>query len=131
MVKWIHAGKQVVTVLDANIDLRDCEVNQVFSALGMRKVLLEFNADLPPTSTFARNLNNVPIDDVFAAPLVTLQAGGCFGFGEGPGLDHRCLWMDISHQTAFGCSPLPVGKVSTRQLNCKDPRVRQHCNELC
>jgi hypothetical protein len=121
VVKWIKAGEQVAVMLDANSDVRDGKANQVFSDVGMREVLSEFNEDLPPTSAFARNLNNVPIDAIFAAPLVTLQAGGCFGFGEGPGLDHRCLWMDISHQTAFGCSPLPVGKVSTRQLNCKDP----------
>ena len=35
--------------------VQDGDVNQTFSALGMRKVLLEFNADLPPTATFARN----------------------------------------------------------------------------
>jgi hypothetical protein len=117
-------------MLDANSDVRDGEVNQMFSALGLREVLLEFNADLPLMSTFARNLKDVPIDAIFAMPTVMLQAGGYFGFGEGPGLDHRCFWMEISYQTAFGYSPPPVGKVKARHLTYKDPRVRQRYNEL-
>ena len=96
----------------------------------MRGILLEFNEDLPPTSTFARNLREVRIDAIFATPAVTLQAGGYFGFGEGPGLDHCCLWMDISYQTAFGSSPPPMGKVNARRLTCKDPRIRKRYNEL-
>jgi hypothetical protein len=120
----------VVVMLDANSDVRDGEVNKTFSALGMREVLLEINADLPPTSTFARNLQDVPIDGIFATLTVTLQAGAYFGFEEGPGLDHRSLWMDISYQTAFGYSPPPMGKVKARRLTCKDPRVRQKYNEL-
>ena len=100
-------------MLDANSDVRDGDVNQTFSALGVREVLLEFNDDLSPTSTFARNLRDVPIDGIFATPTVRLQAGGYFGFGEGPGLDHRCLWMDISYQTAFGYSPPHIWVKST------------------
>ena len=117
-------------MLDTNSDVRDGDVNQTFPALGMPEVFLEFNDDLPPTSTFARSLRDVPIDAIFATRMVTLQAGGYFGFGKGPGLDHRCLWVDISYQTAFGYSPPPMGKVNTRRLTCKDPRIRQRYSEL-
>ena len=78
-------------MLDANSGVRDGDVNQTFSALGMPEVLLKkFKDDLPPTSTFSRNLRDVPIDAIFATPAVTLQAGGYFGFGKGSGLDQRC-----------------------------------------
>jgi len=110
VAQWIRAGEQVVVMLDVNSDVQDGEVNQTFSALGVRKVLLEPNADLPSTSAFARNLKDVQIDAIFAMPSATLEAGGHFGFGKGPGLGHSCLWMDISHQTAFGCSPVPWAK---------------------
>jgi hypothetical protein len=96
----------------------------------MREVLLEINADLPVTSTFSRNLNNIPIDGIFATPTIQLQAGGYFGFGAGPGLDHRCLWMDSSFQSAFGYSPPPMGQFKARCLTCKDPRVRERYNAL-
>jgi hypothetical protein len=102
----------------------------MFDDLGLREVLLEINADLPATSTFSRNLNNIPIDGIFATPTISLQAGGYFGFGEGPGLDHRCLWMDISFQSAFGYSPPPMGQFKARRLTCKDPRVRERYNDL-
>jgi hypothetical protein len=129
--QWIQAGEQVIVMLDANIDVRDGEVNQMFFDAGMREVLLEINSDLPVTSTFARNLNNIPIDGIFATPTITLQAGGYFGFGEGPGLDHRCLWLDVSFQSAFGYSPPPMGQFKARRLTCKDPRVRERYNDLC
>ena len=123
VAKWIRADEQVVVMLDANSDVRDGDVNQTFSALGMHEVFPEFNADLPSTSTFARNLKGVPINAILETPTVTLQAGGYLGFGKGPGLDDRCLWMDISYQTAFGYSPPPMGKVNARHLTCKDTSV--------
>jgi hypothetical protein len=128
--QWIQAGEQVIVMLDANSDVRDGDVNQMFFDAGMREVLLEINSDLPVTSTFARNLNNIPIDGIFATPTITLQAGGYFGFGEGPGLDNRCLWLDVSFQSAFGYPPPPMGQFKTRRLTCNDPRVRERYNDL-
>jgi hypothetical protein len=74
--QWIQAGEQVIVMLDANSDVRDGDVNQMFFEAGMREVLLEINADLPVTSTFSRNLNNIPIDGIFATSTIQLQAGG-------------------------------------------------------
>jgi hypothetical protein len=78
-------------MLDVNGDVRDGAVMQMFLVIGMREVLLNSNSDLAATSTFARNHQNVPIDGIFATPSVLLQGGGYFAFGDGPGLEHRCL----------------------------------------
>jgi hypothetical protein len=128
--QWIKDGEQVVVMLDANGDVRDGAINQTFDDLGMREVLLEFNSELPATATFSRNHQETPIDGIFATPSVQLQGGGYFAFGEGPGSDHRCLWFDISYQTAFGHSPPPMGTFKARRLTCTDPRIRQRYNDL-
>jgi hypothetical protein len=97
---------------------------------GLELVRPRIQVMLSATSTFSRNLNNIPIDGIFATPAVSLQAGGYFGFGEGPGLDHRCLWMDVSFQSAFGHSPPPMGQHKARRLTCEDRRVRERHNDL-
>jgi hypothetical protein len=102
--RWIQAGQQVIVMLDANGDVRGGEVAQIFCESSMREVLLEINSDLPATSTFNHNSQDIPIDGVFATPSIQLQTGGYFAFGQGPGKDHRCLWFDISYQWAFGLS---------------------------
>jgi hypothetical protein len=96
----------------------------MFSELGMREAIIELHGNLPATSTFARNQQEVPIDGIFVTPTICLQGGGYFPFGEGPGNDHRALWLDLSYQTAFGHAPPPMGVSQARRLTCKDPRVR-------
>jgi hypothetical protein len=117
-------------MLDANGDVRDGEVAQMFCESSMQEVLLEIDSDLPATSTFNRNFQDILIDGVFATPLVQLQAGGYFAFGQGPGKDHRCLWFDISYQCAFGLSAPILGQFQALRLTCKDPRVRQRYTDL-
>jgi hypothetical protein len=53
--KWIQAGEQVIVMLNANGDAQDGAVQQMFSDMAMREVLLELHSDLPATSTFSRN----------------------------------------------------------------------------
>jgi hypothetical protein len=86
--KWITAGEQVIIMLDANGDVRDGEIQQMFSELGMREAIIELHENLPATSTFAHNQQEVPIDGIFATLTVCLQGGGYFPFGEGPGNEH-------------------------------------------
>jgi hypothetical protein len=66
--KWIQSGEQVLVMLDANEDIRDGAVQQMFTEVGMREVLLECNADLSATSTYSRNFQDTPIDGIFATP---------------------------------------------------------------
>jgi hypothetical protein len=80
--------------------------------------------------TYSRNFQDTPIDGIFATPSIHLQAGGYLAFGEGPGVDHRALWLDISYQVAFGHSAPAMGQSNARRLTCEDPRIRQRYNEL-
>jgi hypothetical protein len=57
-------------MLDANGDVRDGEVAQMFCESSMREVLLEINSDLPATSTFNRNFQDIPIDGVLFSLLL-------------------------------------------------------------
>jgi hypothetical protein len=128
--KWIQAGEQVIVMLDTNGGIRDGTIQQMFFEVAMREVLLELNSELPVTSTFCRNFQDIPIDGVFATPSIHARGGGYFPFGEGPGQDHQCLWMDLSFQNAFGHSPPPMGKPQAKRLTCQDPRIRQRYNDL-
>ena len=67
VAKCIQAGKQVVVMLDANSNVRDGDVNQTFSALGMREVLLEFN------ETFLRRPLLLGTSDTFRSILSLLH----------------------------------------------------------
>jgi hypothetical protein len=109
---------------------RVAEVNQRFTDTGMREVLLEYSSELPPTSTYSRNYQEVPIDGIFATPSICLQGGGYFAFGDGPGSDHRWLWLDLTYQTAFGHESPAKGKHAARRLTCQDPRIRSKYSEL-
>jgi hypothetical protein len=71
--RWILAGEQVIVMLDANGDIRDGAVQAMFSEMGMREVLLEYNSDLLATSTYSRNFQDVPIDGAFATPSIHIQ----------------------------------------------------------
>lgn len=40
-----------------------------------------------------------------------------------PGLEHLCIWTDISFISAFGHIMLAVVRPKARKLHCRDPRV--------
>jgi hypothetical protein len=141
--RWNEAGEQVIVMLDANEDVQDGGVHQMFDVAGMREVVIEINLDLPTTSTFSRNFQEIPIDVIFATSSIRIKGGGYFAFGEVPGPDHQCLWVDLTYQIAFGHSSPPMGHRQARHLTCTDPRtprrryttiyrpfVQQHCLDM-
>jgi hypothetical protein len=102
----------------------------MFADTGMHEVLLEYNSELPPTSTYSCNYQEVPIDGIFATPSICLQGGGYFAFGDGTGPDHRCLWLDLTYHTAFGHESPAMGQRTARRLTCQDPRILRKYSEL-
>jgi hypothetical protein len=128
--RWIEAGEQVIVMLDANEDVRNGSVHRMFEAAGMCEVVIEINSELPATSTFSRNFQEIPIDSIFATSSICIKGGGYFAFGEGPGPDHRCLWVDLTYQIAFGHPSPPMGHRQARRLTCTDPRTRRRYTEM-
>jgi hypothetical protein len=112
--KWIQVGEQVLVMLDTIEDIHNGAVQQMFSEMGMREVLLGCNSDLSEASRYSHNFQDTPIDGIFATPSINLQAGRYLAFGEGPGVDHRALWVNLSYQAAFGHST-PVMEQSKAQ----------------
>jgi hypothetical protein len=117
-------------MLDTDKDVRDSGVHQMFDAAGMREVVIEINSDLPATSTFSRNFQEIPINGIFATSSISIKGGGYFAFGEGPGPDHRCLWVDLTYQIVFGHSSPPMGHRQARCLTSTDPRTRRRYTEI-
>ncbi len=40
--------------------------------------------------------------------------------------DHRCLWIDITYQQAFGHNMVAIPHSNTRCITCRDPRIVQN-----
>jgi hypothetical protein len=40
-----------------------------------------------------------------------------------PGMEHWCLWKDISFRVAFGHNMPPITCLAPRRLHCSDPKI--------
>lgn len=80
-------------------------------------------------STFRRNKNKSAIDGIWTSRGIEIKAGGYLAFDElVPNTDHRCLWVDITFQTAFGHNMPAVERPKTRRLHNRDPRIVANFN---
>jgi hypothetical protein len=116
-------GDRIVVLLDGNMDMRNNPITNTFLRLQLEeKILLHHGMQRP--ETYKRNKNNSPIDGIWASKEIRITRGGYFDYGQLiPSADHRCVWMDISFQEAFGHNMPPVPRPKTRRLHCRDPRI--------
>ena len=64
------------------------------------------------------------IDGIFVSSTINPICSGFLEFGGFPS-DHRCLWMDISFNNAFGYKMQYIANPQARRLKCDDPRIRK------
>lgn len=114
--KWKEAGDQIVLMLDVNEDVRTGKFTEKMRSLGLiETVTSQHGINGPPTYEKGKN----PIDGIYVSS--TLQGLKC-GYLDFI-FDHRCLWMDIPVQIAFGHTIPPSIARRARRLNCNDPRI--------
>jgi len=99
---------------------------------GLHNALATIHPELPMVATCNKNLNNTPIDGIWATPGIDILQGGMTGFGT-PGLgptDHRLLWIDVDEASIFGFKiPHPEPIVLTG-LPLQDPLIIKCYNNL-
>ena len=120
---WKALGDHVIIGMDANEDVRQGEVYDLFHEAGLTEVILDLHHDLGPLATYNRNTKRQPTDGIWATSGIKITRGGYLAFGEGCPSDHRVLWFDISFSVAFGQRPEAMAPLQPKRLKSKDPRL--------
>ncbi len=130
ILKLQEAGNHLIVMLDGNEDMRCGQLANIFSSIHLREVILQKHG-LNAPSTYRRNTTDTPIDGIWASAGIDITAGGYFEMDEViTGTDHRCLWVDISYEVAFGYSGTPrITRPSARRLNTRNPIIRDNFNQ--
>jgi hypothetical protein len=121
MTQWKLLGDHLVLGMDANEDVRQGEVHDMLSSIGLREVILELHNDQSPPATYNRNQSREPINGIWATRGITITRGGYLAFGEGCPSDHRVLWFDASYSVALGQRPPAMAPLQHKRLKAKDP----------
>jgi len=110
-------------MLDGNFDMRQSMMASSFHSANLREAILHRHGANGP-STFCRNTTNTPIDGIWVSSGISILQGGYLDYDDVVvGADHKCLWIDISYQVAFGSNFPPIPRPKTRRLHCKDARI--------
>jgi hypothetical protein len=116
-------GDHIILLLDGNADMRKGELASSLLECELREVILD-KYGLNAPSTYRRNNTRTPIDGIWASPNINIEGGGYFLFDEVfQDTDHKCLWIDVTHVTAFGHNMPAIVRPSARRLHCRDPRI--------
>jgi hypothetical protein len=117
---WLESGDQLLIAIDANDDVRNCDLTRRFRELGLHEaVMARHGLQAPPTY----NRGSLPIDAIYVSSTMLNLPCGYLAFGDAVPSDHRALWMDIPFPVAFGHSLPPVVRPKARRLKCTDPRI--------
>jgi hypothetical protein len=118
--QWRQDGDQIILTGDFNEDVtspriqRWCQDHQLTNSIGSI-------CDINHQPTFHKGTTS--IDGIFISQTISPLQGGYLPFGSFPS-DHRCLWLDISTDNAFGYNPPSSKKFEARRLKSNNPTVR-------
>jgi len=119
--QWLLLGDNIMVGIDANEDVRHGDTHSMFHDLGLHDLILHHHHTLIPPETCAKNNHNIPIDSIFVSPGLTMTQGGYGQYGEVGASDHRCLWADISFETALGHKAPHLHHRPPKRLKANDP----------
>jgi len=123
-------GDHVILMLDGNTDMRCSDLSRALTQCDLREVIMERHGTNGP-STFRRNNTETPIDGIWASRGIYIQKGGYFEYDAVfLNTDHRCLWIDISFETAFGYNMSELKRLAPKRLHCRDPRLVENYHRL-
>jgi hypothetical protein len=95
-------GDHVILILDGNSDMKESALKVSLEQCTLQEVILKCHGMQGP-STFKHNKTKEAIDGISTTPGLEIQTGGYLAFdGIFQNTDHRCLWIDITFQEAFG-----------------------------
>jgi hypothetical protein len=117
---WRALGDQIILMADFNEDVEGDNIKNWYEALQLQNAISHLH-----------NINNEPtfhigtksIDAILISHTISPLQTGYLPFGSFPS-DHRCIWLDISMDNAFGFQPPKSSKFAARRLKNDDPNVR-------
>ena len=119
--EWQEEGDRIILLMDANENVSNDHMTEIFDALGMKEVILDRHQesqDLQPTY----HRGSEPIDGIFISNDIEVEAAGYLPFGESPS-DHRGLWVKIKEESLFGYSMEKIPPITARRLTLDNPKV--------
>jgi hypothetical protein len=75
------------------------------------------------SSTFKRNSRGHHIDGLWDSLTLRTINNGYMSYDSITHSEHRCVWLEISYQEAFGHNMPAIARPTTHQLHCNDPRI--------
>jgi hypothetical protein len=121
--RWKEQGDSIIVGMDANEDVRNGSVHDMFQTLDMREVILEKHRTTSPPATYNRNFQRKPIDGVWASLSINPLSSGYLPFGDAAPSDHRALWIDITYVEAYGYNVQRLNPPKPRKLTMKNPKM--------
>jgi hypothetical protein len=118
--QWRQDGDQIILGGDFNEDVTNmhirqwCQRHQLTNAIGSKY-------NIHGEATYHRGTHS--IDAILVSHTIHPIKMGYLPFGSFPS-DHRCIWIDISLENAFGYKPPRSSRPSARRLKSDNPQVR-------
>ena len=118
IANWKNEGDQIILLMDCNKDIRNRKFKQKLLAAGLTEAITRDNNRPIPTHSRGRTA----IDGIFTSHTIHPRASGYLSFCEFPS-DHRAIWLDISHENAFGSNSMQTIRPKARKFKSNDPKI--------
>ena len=123
---WMKQKNKIVTMIDANEDVRKGPLCQAFEQLGLKSAIRSKHGNFcPPT----QHRGSEPIDDTFVSQGIKIHRSGYIPFGDGPG-NYRALYADIYQDSLFGGDFHKIHRLPARRLISTNAKVLEKFNKL-
>lgn len=125
-----EAGHLVIVMMDCNESTSSQSMKHFLERSNLHDVVARKHGHhTPPT----RKGGSTTIDGIFASWAIDPIECGICGEDEGvegPRADHKCVWMDIMVENAFGHKMEIIQNRVVTRCNSRDPRVYNKYNSL-
>jgi hypothetical protein len=95
----------------------------------MKDAIRTHHPDWPSAATCNSSPDGKPINRLYITGGIDIQTGGYMPFDEGPPMDHRALWLDVSKRQIFGYIPPEIYSPRPKRLTIRDPRAVKKYNK--
>jgi hypothetical protein len=120
LTAFLAAGDHLILMIDGNTNMKRGDMYESFIQLSLREAIIDKHGSNLP-ATHKRNSHSILINGIWITPGLHIEREGYCVYDDVIHSDHRCVWVDMSFVTAFGCTMPPLSKRTPRRLHCKDP----------
>jgi hypothetical protein len=98
----LQQGEHIILLMDGNTSMKRSDLHGSFGTFGLKEAVLSRHGIAGP-ETFHRNKTRTPIDGIWVSQSLVIECSGYLDYDSVIlGVDHCCLWIDLSFTAAFG-----------------------------